>query len=182
MTSVAQPVGTQLEITKLAATLDIDPDQLTGLAQAPATEIRRVRLTISRMVSQRHEHRFHRLASLVKLVPLALAAGIAERALGPMISARVASALDTSDAVRLAGHLDSEFLTNVALHLDPDGVEGIVGALPGQLVVDVGRRLLARNELTVLGGLVSVVGVTEALKVAEKATGEQLLQIALFTD
>lgn len=177
-----RPAGTDLELLRLAALLDVDAADLDGLAELPAEELRALRTAITATVHGRHEHRFRRLAALVKKTPLPLAAKVAQRALGPVMSARVASSLAPEDAVALAQHLDAGFLTRVATHLDPARVGGIVGAMPADLVVDVGRRMLAAGELIALGGLVSCVGEAEAMAVAEVADPGDLLRIGLFTE
>lgn len=177
-----RPVGTGLELLRLAALLDVDEADLGGLGEVPAEELRALRTAITATVHGRHERRFRRLAALVKKTPLPLAAKVAQRALGPVMSARVASSLAPEDAVALAQHLDIDFLTRVATHLDPARVGDIVRAMPADLVVEVGRRMLAAGELIALGGLVSCVGESEALAVAEAADPGDLLRIGLFTE
>ena len=123
-----------------------------------------------------------RLAALSRMLPVPLTAKIAQLALGPMLSARVAAVLDPREATRLAGHLDVGFLTRLAVSLDPSRVAGIVRGLPDDLVVEVGRRLLAAGEHLTLGRFVAIVAPELALQVVEGASGHDLLQVALFTD
>lgn len=149
---------------------------------ARPAEIRQLRAQVSDALFARHEDRVTRLASLSRLLPVPMTAKIAELALGPMLSARVAAALDPREAARLAGHLDAGFLTTLAVSLDPKRVAAIVRGIDDKLVVDVGRRLLAKGEYLVLSRFVSVVDTDVALAVVASATPDALLQVALFTD
>lgn len=176
------PVGTGLEVTRLANLLGMDPEELAGLAEVPAAELRELRHAITGSVHSRHERRFRRLAKLVKKTPMALSAKVAKVALGPVISARVAGSLDPADAIALANHLDVDFMAKVASHLDPGRVGDIISALPSDIVIESGRRMLQAGELAALGGLVSAVSTEDALAVAESAGPAELLQIGLFTE
>ncbi|UUZ61475.1 hypothetical protein [Nocardioides sp. B-3] len=78
--------------------------------------------------------------------------------------------------------LKPAFLTKLAVSLDPKRAEPILRALPRALVVDVGRRLLARGEHITPGRFVSVVSVAAAPGVVEGAQGSDLLKVALYTE
>lgn len=174
--------GTGLEVARLADLLEVDTEHLSGLGTVPAGELRALRHAITGTVHARHRRRFRRLAGMVKMAPLGLSAKVARKAFGPIISARVAGSMDPEDAVGLARHLDADFLAQVAAHLDPASVSQIITALPSDLVVDVGKRMLAAGELAALGGLVSSVEHDEALAVAADADPADLLRIGLFTE
>ncbi|HEY0887982.1 MAG TPA: hypothetical protein VGE38_00045 [Nocardioides sp.] len=172
----------RLEIVKLAREVQVPEADLEFLVASDPTEIRQLRAQVSDALFARHEDRVTRLASLSRLLPVPMTAKIAELALGPMLSARVAAALDPREAARLAGHLDAGFLTTLAVSLDPKRVAAIVRGIDDKLVVDVGRRLLAKGEYLVLSRFVSVVDTDVALAVVASATPDALLQVALFTD
>lgn len=175
-------LASRIEVTKLATELRAEESDLLFLVSRTPEELRRLRGHVAEALFTRHEDRVLRLASLSKMLPVPLTAKIAELAMGPMLSARVAGVLDGRDAAKLASHLDPKFLTEVAVSLDPKRVAPIVTALPDDLVVDVGRRLLAKNEHLVLARFVSVVDVRLALTVVESGTAEDLLKVALYTD
>lgn len=175
-------LASRIEVTKLATELRADEHDLQFLVSRTPQDLRRLRGHVAEALFTRHEDRVVRLASLSKLLPVPVTAKIAELALGAMLSARVAGVLDGRDAAKLAGHLDPKFLTEVSVSLDPKRVAPIVTALPDALVIDVGRRLLAKDEHVVLARFVSVVDVSLALAVVESGTAEDLLKVALFTD
>ena len=175
-------LASRIEVTKLATELRAEESDLQFLVGRTPEELRRLRGHVAEALFTRHEDRVLRLASVSKLLPVPITAKIAELALGPMLSARVAGVLDGRDAAKLASHLDPKFLTEVSVSLDPKRVAPIVTALPDDLVVDVGRRLLAKGEHLALARFVSVVDVRLALAVVESGTAEDLLKVALYTD
>lgn len=173
---------TSLELNKLAAELGADGAEVAFLSVLSVDQIRDLRGVLSTAIFARNEGRVRRLAALTTLVPAALSARIAEMALGPALSARVASVLDGSVAARLAGHLSPEFLAEVSVHLDPTRVGPIVSGLPEYLIVDTGRTLIKAKQHAALGRLVAVVSPEAALKVVDVADGHDMLQIALYAD
>jgi hypothetical protein len=172
----------RIEITKLGAELGCGEEPLAFLVDRSPEELRELRTLTSTALFARHEARVKLLASLSRMLPVPVTAKIAEHAMGPLLSARVAGALDPREAGKLAAHLSPEFLTRLSVSLDPVRVEPIVRTLPEQLIVDVGRRLLAAGEYLTLGRFVAIVPAATALKVVGGATGAQLLQVALYAD
>lgn len=172
----------RIEIVKLARELQVAEDDLEFLLDSSPTDLRELRSLVSSALFARNEDRVKLLASLSRLLPVSITAKIAKLALGPMLSARVAAVLEPREAARLAGHLEPGFLADLAVSLDPERVEAIVRALDDDLVVDVGRRVLAKGEYLTLGRFVSVVDVDVAMAVVGGATPDALLQVALFTE
>lgn len=172
----------QTEVTKLKQELGVSDQRLSFLAELDAGDLGNLRHHISHALFSRHETRFHTLASLSRAMPTAITAKVAEYALGPMLSARVANVLDPGQAVKLANGLSPEFLTEVSRGLDPSRSTNIIRGLPHKLIVDVGLRLLGQGEFLTLGRFVSVVTVDDAVAVIEGANAEQVLQTALMTE
>ncbi|MEX0427051.1 hypothetical protein AB3X52_05410 [Nocardioides sp. DS6] len=175
-------LASRLEVAKLARQLGVDQGGLAFLTDRSPAELKDLRTVAAHALFSRNEDRVTRLAALSRMLPVPITAKIAEHALGPMLSARVAAVLDPREAARLAGRLDPDFLARLAVSLDPGRVAPIVRGLPDDLVVGVGRRLLRAGEHLTLGRFVSVVSVDVALAVVEGASGHDLLQVALFTD
>lgn len=173
---------TRIEITKLARELDVDEAQLAYLADASAAELRRLRQVTCTALFRRHEARAKMLASANGILPIGVAAKISEHALGAGLSARVAGVMEPAAAARLAGSLSPAFLTELAARLDPSRVGPIVAQLPEDTVVDVAQRLLAAGDLVTLARFVAVVDPAIVARVAERATGRELLQMALYTE
>ena len=172
----------RIEIAKLSADLGVPEDDLAFLRRRDAEAVRALRDLVRTSVADRNAERVERLGSLTKLAPTGVAAKVAQHAFGPALSARVAGSVAPADAVRLASHLPPAFLAELSAWLEPTRVAPIVERLPDELLVDIGRRLLAAGQYGALARLVAVVSPALAARVVEPATGEQLLQIALFAD
>lgn len=174
--------ASRIEIGKLAHDLGADPGDLEFLADRSPAELADLRALVSQAILGRQAREAKLLASLSGRLPASITAKIAAHALGPRVSARVASAMPPHDAARLAGHFEPEFLTRLATYLDPDRVGTLIAALPEDLVVDVGRRLIAAGEYVAVGRLVAVVPTAAAVKVVRDASADGLLQAALYTE
>ncbi|MGY0385565.1 hypothetical protein ACWZJV_01260 [Nocardioides sp. WG-D5] len=171
-----------LEITKLAHEMHVDEAELAFLATTSPDDLRDLRGIVSHAMFSRHESRVKGLAAVSKKLPAAVTAKIAEIAMGPMLSARVAAVMEPADAAKLAGHLKPAFLADLSVHLDPNRVEAIIARLDRGLVVDVGRRLLADGHLLTLARFTGVVGPETSLKVVDGASGAEVVRLALFID
>jgi hypothetical protein len=172
----------RLEVTKFADELGTGEDDLEFLAEGTPDEVRKLRSLVTHARFARHEHRLSRLANLTKLAPAPLAARIAESALGAEVSARVATMIDPAEAGKLTKHLGPEFLTDVSVSLDPERSAAVITSLPEQLIVDVGKRLVARGEYVVLARFVATYSPELALRAIEAATPDELLTIAIFAE
>jgi hypothetical protein len=172
----------RVEVTKLAAVLGAPEESLDFLAALPVADVRRFRETVSDAIVARHETRLRLLASLSQRMPAAVAARIAQKAMGPTLAGRIAGALEPPDAAALAEHLDRDFLAALTPALDPRVVPGMIEQLPDELLIDVGRRLLASGDFLTLGRFVSVVAPETALAVLGTAAPADLLRTVVYTD
>ena len=160
----------------------MDPEDVQFLDVLSPEQLRELRGMVNRAVYEPHEHRFRRLASFGKLVPVPVAAMGTQVALGPLVAARVAAAADADFAVRLADHISPEFLSRLTPYLDPSRVAGIVSRLDDDLVVEVGRLTVGRQEYVPLARFISYVPVETALRVVEEAPPLDLLRTALYAE
>lgn len=175
-------IDSRIEVAKLAHELGVDPATLAWLGAVAPVDVRALRELVTEARFRRHEARFRRLAKLSGVAPVPIAARIAQHGLGPLLGARTAAVMEPALAGRLAARLDPEYLTELSVHLDPVRAEPIIRALPDSLVVDVGRRLLARSAYLALGRFLSVVATATALEVVADARGADLFEVALFTE
>lgn len=172
----------RIEVAKLARELEVAEDELSYLTHSAPAELRELRRVTSEALFSRHEARAKALASASGILPTAVAAKISEKALGPGLSARVAGVMEPAEAAKMAGHLSPAFLLDLAIRLDPARVGPIVARLPRDVVLDVAHRLLAADELITLARFVAIVDTDVVVDVAERATGRQLLEVALYTE
>ena len=180
--TAAARLGARVEVHKLAAELDVDPEELVFLADRSVAELRRLRSALTAGLFKRHERRFHRVATLAGMVPVQIAAKAAQLALGPMVAARVAGVLDPGHAAKMAGILPRSFLTEVTLSLDPARASAIIERLPEDVVVRVGQDLARRHEVVTLARFVGTIPARVAAKVVSHADPADLLTIALYAE
>ena len=172
----------RIELAKLAHELRVDPGDLAFLEVLTAAEVARLRALATQALFSPHEHRFSRLAKAAKLVPPPMAAKVTQVALTPLVAARVSAVIDPPLAVRMSSHFDPAYLAKVTPHLDPTRTAPVVTGLPEDLLVDVGRRMVAAEQWVALGRFVSLISAEASLRVVEQASGLELLRIALHTD
>ena len=170
------------EVMLLAGELGAAEDRLAYLISSPVEELRAFRTLVSTQLFAKQEHRFGRVAGLTKLVPAALSAKIAEHALGPVVSGRVAGLLEPDAAVNLAKNLSPRFLAALSPSLDPQRVEAIVQRLPHRLTVEVGTLLLKARQFLVLGRFVSVAPIEVVMGVVDVASPQEILDVALYSE
>lgn len=172
----------QLEINKLARVLALEPASLEVLSASTPEEIRSFRLVVTERLFSLHGGRVHALAQLSKKVPAAISAKIAESAFGPVLSARIAGALDPADAAKLSALLHPDFLVEVARDLDPARVAAIIRKLPDALIIEVGRTLMDDHDTIALARFVANVSPAVVTAVLEGVEGPELLELALYVD
>lgn len=175
-------LAARAEVLKLAHELGTDAGELAFLLDKDEAELATFRNRVSSGLFGVHESRLRRIASLSKLLPMALSAKIAQAVLAPMLCGRIAGVLERDQAVKLSAHFPAAFLAEVSKSIDPDRTAEIVRALPDSLVLDVGRILLDQGEYIVLGRFVAVVDERVAAQVIAMADGAQLLQASFYAE
>lgn len=172
----------RLEIDKLARILAVDPSTLDVLMASEPDDIREFRTIVTERLFSLHGGRVSALAQLSKKVPAAISAKIAEAAFGPVLSARIAGALDPADAAKMSALLSPEFLAEVSRDVDPARVASIIKLLPDDLIIQVGRILLREHDTIALARFVASVSPAVVTAVLEAADGGELLELALYVD
>lgn len=170
------------EVVKLARLLDADPARFDYLSGLPAEDVRAVRLAATDVLYGANAEVFARIAAASKLVPVAITAAIAQRAFGPLLSARVAGALEPERAVDLAARVSPRFLADVAAEIDPRRVAPILAALPLDRMRAVARELTARGDHLTMGRFIGALS-PEALRVlVAELSPREMLETAVFSD
>lgn len=146
---------TRAEITKLAVLLGVDEAELEFLTALPAGALRRFRDRATDALYAQDKDRLEVAAQAAKLLPVAVAAKIAQHGFGPMLSAALAGLLEPSRAVGISERVPTDFLTESSIHLDPRRAADVVAALPPATVAQVGRALAARGLHVIAGRFVS---------------------------
>jgi hypothetical protein len=144
----------QAEILKLARLLGQAPERLEYLQAVPLTDLRALREQVTDVLFSAQSTALARLAAASKLLPIGLIATIAEKAFGPLVSARIAGLLEPSRAVDVAAKLPPAFLADVAIELDPRRASDVIAKIPAGQIADVTRELVNRDEHVTMGRFV----------------------------
>ena len=143
------------ERMKLARLLGLDgPDALACVRGVPAGELRAYRYAVTDVLFDDGRATLERTAEAARLLPAATLARIGERALGPLICARLTALLDPARAAEIARHFPVEFLADLAAELDPRRVVDVVLATPPERVRAIALAMAARGEHVAMGRFV----------------------------
>jgi hypothetical protein len=145
------------EILKLARILERDLEQLSYLETVPIADLRALRDQVTEVLWSANGGAMKRLAAASKLLPAALSATIAERAFGPLLTARLAAQLEPARAVDVAAKLPTAFLADVAIELDPRRAREVIAGIPPPRVAEITRELVRREEYVTVGRFVGYI-------------------------
>ena len=134
------------EVEKLARALHADPQRLAALEALAPHDIRGLRHAVTDALLEADQHHFTRVAEAAKALPVAIAAKLAEKALGPLLAARVAALLSIDQTLDLISRLPPAFLADVALELDPRQAHDLIVALPAGPIAGAAAELDRRGE------------------------------------
>jgi len=148
---MSEAIARRSELLRLARVLGAEPAALSTLAEADPADLRALRLQVADHLLERNRRSFERAVALADLIPVGLAAKLAERALGPVLSGRAATFLTADKAGEFAGRLPPDFLADVAVNLDLRRTSSLLAGIPLETLAAAGARLRAREEWIVLG-------------------------------
>lgn len=173
----------QAELLKLARFLDVEPAELSALAPVAADDVRALREQVTRASFANDDAFFKRVVAASKLLPVPVLAMVAEKVLGPLLSARVAGQMDVKRGVGIAGRLPPKFLADVCLSLDPGHTRELIAAIPVEQIVKVALELARREEHVTMGRFVDIIGDQAIRAVLDAITDNaHLLRIAFFAE
>jgi hypothetical protein len=152
---VSEALEARAELLKVARMLRRDPAELDRLRDLPAADLREIREAVTEVLFDADADRFAPLVTLSRVVPPPVVATATQKAVGPLLTARIAGIVDTDHAIEVARRLPIGFLADVAVEIDPRRAEGVIGAMPPETVVEVSEELAAREEHVAMGRFVS---------------------------
>jgi hypothetical protein len=150
-------LGTLSEIEKLGYTLARDPAELRFLADIPPDELRSLRVSLYERLFQQDGVVFERLARIAPRLPDRLAARLAERVLGPMITARIAAEVPTKAVLDLLNLVSTEFFADTAEFLDPRRLRDTIVQVPVETIVVVALELVHRADFMTISRFIDYV-------------------------
>ncbi|MFD6390805.1 hypothetical protein [Nocardia sp. NPDC060259] len=179
MTSMRHTVA---EIAKLARVLGVDPADLNFLTTQPPSAIKAFRDQVSDEMSGRDVQRLQRVAAAVKLVPKPVAALVAEKALGPALTAAVAGAVEPARAVAIAQSLSPKFLADATVLLDPKRAAEVIARVPDAMAAEVARELIERGDYLTMGRLAGSMPDSVLWAALPQAADRDILQVGLHLE
>ncbi len=183
MSAATRSFASRAEVFKLARLLGADAQAFVFLESQEATAIRALREQMTARLFDDGRPLLQKLATATRLTPTSISAVIAEKALGPLLCARVASLLGVEKAIDISKRLSAAFLAEVCLHLDPRRSADIIRGTPIAQVVEVAALLQADGEFVTMARFVDALS-TEAIKAVIAATPDEatLLRTAVFAE
>jgi hypothetical protein len=142
------------EVLKIARLFGRAPAELHYLEQLSAAELRDLREQVTEALFGSQGSALARLAAASRLLPVALVAQLAERAFGPVLSARVAGLIEADRAVEMAAKLPIPFLADIAVELDPRRAQDVIARIPSSQIAAITRELTRRREYVAMGRFV----------------------------
>jgi hypothetical protein len=170
------------EVLKLARVLSVEQRELEFLAELPSAELREFREQVTNRLFDSSSGLLSRVGAAAKLVPSGLVATIAQRAFGPLLCARAASAVDPAKAIDIVARLPPAFLTDAAIEVDPRRVAEIIAGVPQNVVVPVAAELGARGEHVTMGRFLAFVPDHAIVAAMEVLDDEALLRTAFVLE
>lgn len=171
------------EAAKLARLLGLDgPESLGYVQQAPASELRDYRDTVTELLYDDDRALLQRAADAARLLPAHTLATMGERALGPLICARLTGLLDPDRAVEISRHFSIDFLAQLAAELDPRRAVDVVTSMPPDRVIDIAVTMAARGEHVGMGRFVAHLDDDALAACIEELTDEDLLRVGFVLD
>ncbi|GAA1228915.1 hypothetical protein GCM10009676_09240 [Prauserella halophila] len=182
MTQALDRLAARAEIVKLARVLGASEERFEFLQDVPAADIRTLRDQATETLHTAHQPVLRKLVSASGIIPVPVLVTLAQKAFGPLLSARLAGLLDGDRGVAVALKLPAPFLADVAADLDPRRAGHILSALPTATVTDVSRELRRREDWITLGRFVGGVPAEIAEAGLAELNERQVLEVAFVVD
>jgi hypothetical protein len=179
MSRPEEALRSHAEVVKLARLLGRSPEQLEYLEQVPLGDLSALREQVTGVLFDAQGSALARLATASKVLPTGVIATIAEKAFGPLVSARIAGLLDPGRAVEVAAKLPPAFLADVAIELDPRRASEVIARIPARQIAEVTRELVRRDEHVTMGRFVGHLS-DEALAAAIEEMDDRMLLRVTF--
>ncbi len=147
----------EIERTKLADALGVDVAGLPALDGTDPMQIVTLRRACSRHLRERHAVAFERAGAASRLLPIGIAAKVAEAAFPARVAAGIANQLAPARAAALSMAMSDAFVADTCEALDPEAVDAIVAELTTEKVQAICRILLGSHRSHVIARFVDAV-------------------------
>jgi len=178
----AERPHTTAEIIKLARLLGREPADLAYLERLAVEDLRRLRDGVTEVLYDTDAAVLRRMAAASRLLPAGVIATLAQRAFGPLLSARLAGRLDLDRAVDVAGRLPPEFLADVAGDLDPRRASELITRISPPLIAEITGELARRQDYVTMGRFVGHLSDGALAAALAGLDGAALLQVSFLLE
>jgi len=144
MTERALEIDT--ELTKLARTLEVDPDEVEFLGHLELDQVRDLRWRITDVLNGADARRLAGVIAASKLLPPALVATIGEKWFGPVLCARLVGHVEPKRGGQYARHLSVGFMADITARTDPRVVGDLIHELGLKTMQRIAAALLERGD------------------------------------
>lgn len=179
---MSETVESRAEIARLARLLRREVDELDYLAEIPSEQLHRLREQVTAVLFDPRSGTLGRLAAASRLLPVGLVATFAQRAFGPVLSARMAGLLEADRAVQMAARLPAPFLADIAGELDPRRAHQLIAAIPPDQISQVARELVRRGDHLTMGSFVGYLEPAAIGAALGELDDEGLIRVAMVLE
>jgi hypothetical protein len=180
---VSRKSESRAETVKLGRLLGVeDPEGLAFLLSVPARELRAYREAVTDLLYDDDLELLQRTADAARLLPARTLAAIGERALGPLVCARLTGLLDPRRAMEISDHFTVDFLALLAAELDPRHAVELVTAIATDTVVAVSVAMAANGEHIAMGRFVAYLDEQALSLCVEALSDDDLMRVAFVLE
>lgn len=172
----------QAEHLKLARLLGCPETAVAGLAGLDVAALRKLRGACTSMLFDGDRASLQRVAGAARILPGAINALLAEKAMGAVLASRVAGLLPPKDAVDIARRTPLAFNVETTLLLDPRSAAPMLRLMPMDLVVAVTKALVKRSEFIVMARFVDTLTDEQIRACMAVLDDEAMLRIGFFVE
>lgn len=172
----------QAEHQKLARLLGCEESKIAALQGLDVPALRQLRAACTSMLFDGDRSGLQRVAAAAKLMPAALNAVLAEKAMGPVLASRVAGLLPPKDAVEIAKRVPLKFNSEVTLLIDPRSARPMLQMMPLDIVVAVTREVCRRREYIAMARFVDALSDEQIKATMTVLDDESMLRIGFFVE
>ena len=172
----------QAEHLKLARLLGCTEQRVAALKGLDVQGFRKLRDACTSVLFDGDRASLQKVVASSRLLPGALKALVAEKALGPVLASRVAGLLPPEDAADIAKRVPLAFNVQVTLQIDPRSAVPLLRLIPVSLVVAVTREVVKQREYIAMARFVDALSDEQIRACMEVLDDEAMLRIGFFVE
>lgn len=172
----------QAEHLKLARLLGCTEQRVAALKGLDVQGLRQLREACTSVLFDGDRASLQKVVASSRLLPGAIKALVAEKALGPVLASRVAGLLPPEDAADIAKRVPLAFNVQVTLQIDPRSAVPLLRLIPLSLVVAVTREVVKQREYIAMARFVDALSDEQIRACMEVLDDEAMLRIGFFVE